>query len=64
MLCTDQIALRFSRPALDYLRNIPHRVITIDGEKLIDLMVEYGIGVRVKQSFLLHRIDENFFIDE
>ena len=55
---------QFSRPAKEYLRNIQHRIITIDGERLLDLMLEYGIGVRVKQKFYLHRIDEDFFIDE
>ena len=55
---------KFSSQALDYLRTVPQRVITIDGERLVNLMVEHGVGVRTKQVFELHRVDEDFFIEE
>ena len=55
---------RFSPGALEYLKTVNARVITIDGEHLVDLMVENGVGVRTKRVLELHRIDEDFFLDE
>ena len=55
---------RFSPNALEYLKTVNARVITIDGLKLVDLMIESGVGVRVRKVFELHRIDEDFFIDD
>lgn len=55
---------RFSPGALEYLKTVNARVITIDGRKLVDLMVESGVGVRTRQVFELHRIDEDFFLEE
>ena len=53
----------FSRGALEYLRTIPQRVITIDGNTLVELMLENGVGVKIKKSYQVHRIDEDFFLD-
>ena len=55
---------RFSPSAIDYLKTVQQRVITVDGDRLVDLMVQHGVGVRTKQALELHRIDEDFFIDE
>jgi restriction system protein len=55
---------RFSPNALEYLKTVNARVITIDGHRLVDLMIEGGVGVRVRKMFELHRIDEDFFLDE
>ena len=55
---------RFSPGALEYLKTVSARVITIDGSKLVDLMMESGVGVRVRKVFELHRIDEDFFLED
>jgi len=55
---------RFSAGALDYLRTVNARVITIDGPRLVDLMIESGVGVRTRKIFELHRVDEDFFLEE
>lgn len=55
---------RFSQGALDYLRTVQQRVITIDGQRLVKLMVEHGVGVKTKQVLRLHRLDEDFFIED
>ena len=36
-------------------------IILIDGDKLIDLMYEYEIGVRIKNLYKVKKIDEDFF---
>ena len=40
------------------------KVALIDGDKLLDLMIERGIGVRVKKSLALRELDRNYFDDE
>lgn len=55
---------RFSPGALEYLKTVNARVITIDGMKLVDLMIESGVGVRTRKVFQLHRVDEDFFLED
>lgn len=54
----------FSTPAAEYVRHLPQRVILIDGERLTELMIEHGVGVRVSRTIAMKRLDEDFFIDE
>lgn len=54
----------FSTPATDYVRHLPQRVILIDGERLAELLVEYGVGVRISRSVVVKRVDEDFFAEE
>jgi len=34
------------------------------GGRLVDLMIEGGVGVRVRKVLELHRIDEDFFLED
>lgn len=54
----------FSAPAIDYARALQQRVILIDGARLTELMVEFGVGVRVSRVVDVKRLDEDFFADE
>jgi len=36
-------------------------IVLIDGIKLTDLMLQYNVGVRVKETYTLYDIDEEFF---
>jgi restriction system protein len=51
----------FAASAVDYVRRIDKRVILIDGERLTRLMVDYGVGVRVRSTHVVKEIDENAF---
>lgn len=53
----------FSKQALDYVENLQQRVILIDGDRLAELMIEFGIGVRVSRIVQVKRLDEDFFAD-
>jgi len=37
------------------------KVVLIDGEMLIDLMLKHGIGCRVKQKYEVFEMDQNYF---
>lgn len=54
----------FSKQALDYAKALQQRVILIDGERLSELMVEFGVGVRASRTIVVKRLDEDFFSDE
>lgn len=51
----------FSRQAQEYATNLPTRVVLIDGERLVALMLRYRVGVQVKQTYEIVEIDEDFF---
>jgi len=40
------------------------KVVLVDGQRLIDLMLEHEIGVRVKQTHRVLEVDQNFFAEE
>lgn len=54
----------FSSPAVDFARGLQQRVILIDGARLTELMVEFGVGVRTSRVVEVKRLDEDFFSEE
>lgn len=52
---------RFSTSARDYAASLPTRVVLIDGNRLTNLMIRYGVGVQVQQTIHIVEIDEDFF---
>lgn len=52
----------FSSGAIEYAdRNTTMRLILIDGARLTDLMIRYGVGVQTKDTVHIVEIDEDFF---
>jgi restriction system protein len=51
----------FTKAALDYARTVPIRIVLIDGQRLGELMVSYGCGVRDAETIVIKEIDEDFF---
>lgn len=54
----------FSPQATEFAARIPQRVILIDGKRLTELMIEYGVGVRSSRLLEFKRIDEDFFAED
>lgn len=52
---------RFSANAGEYAERVGVRVILIDGPRLAELMLRYGIGVEPDIVATLYRVDEDFF---
>lgn len=52
---------RFTSSAIDYARAVPTRIVLIDGQRLGELMVEYGCGVRDDETIVIKELDEDFF---
>lgn len=54
----------FSQDARDYVSHIDPRVVLIDGTQLSEYMIELNLGVSVKATYEVKRIDTDFFTEE
>jgi restriction system protein len=54
---------RFTADAATYAERVPARVVLIDGRMLAELMVKHNIGVQDQETYVIKRIDEDFFED-
>ena len=60
MISTSQ----FSREAQEFVASIEKRIVLVDGEKLAEYMMDYGIGVADVASYTVKRIDSDYFSEE
>lgn len=51
----------FSAHAVSYSKGLPQKVILIDGDRLVDFMIQFGVGVTEVASYIVHRVDGDFF---
>lgn len=55
---------RFSREARDYASQIENTVILLDGGDIADLMIEHGIGTSTVGTYVVKRLDRDYFLEE
>ena len=54
----------FAQPAQDYVRTLTdRRIVLVDGQRMSELMLKHGIGVSTKQTVVIQRMDEDFFLE-
>ena len=54
----------FAQPAQEYVRTLTdRRIVLVDGVRMSELMLKHGIGVSAKQTFVIQRMDEDFFLE-
>lgn len=51
----------FPKSAYDYVKNIEHKIILIDGKKLTELMIENNLGLSVQMKYEIQKIDTDYF---
>jgi len=51
----------FSKEASEYASNIDIKVVLIDGNRLTDLMIDYGVGVSTRTQYELKELDSDYF---
>jgi restriction system protein len=51
----------FTAAAIDTADRLGTRIVLVDGQQLINLMVRYDVGCRVEETLAIKRIDEEFF---
>ncbi len=55
---------QFSLDAKEYVNRIEKKIILLDGEKLADLCLEFGIGVEPVTTYKIQRVDSDYFEEE
>ncbi|MDA3047953.1 restriction endonuclease [Campylobacter sp. JMF_08 NE1] len=56
---------KFSNEAVEFASNLQgYSVVLIDGDRLLDLMLKYKLGVQVKEIKEIFAVDNDFFDDE
>ena len=53
----------FSSEAISYVQTIEFKVVLIDGKRLANLMIDYGVGISEVMSYSLKKIDSDYFSD-
>jgi len=51
----------FDDSAIKKAREAHHSIILVDGAKLVDLMLQYNVGVQVKTFYEVKEVDNDFF---
>lgn len=51
----------FDIGAIEKAKSAHHKIILINGSKLVDLMFEYNVGLQIKNNYELKQLDEDFF---
>lgn len=54
----------FDKGAEQKAKNAHHKIILIDGLKLVDLMHEYNVGIQIKSVYEVKQLDEDFFEEQ
>jgi restriction system protein len=52
---------KFTAGASVYANSVSSRVILIDGQRLVALMIKYRVGVQIRQTYTAVEIDDDFF---
>ncbi|MFY9553366.1 MAG: restriction endonuclease [Blastocatellia bacterium] len=54
----------FTKEAREFVASIDSKIILIDGEALTTFMIDYGVGVTDVASYLVKRVDSDYFGQE
>ena len=54
----------FSSEAEDYINRIERKIVLLDGPRLAELMIEHDLGVTVQRSYVVKKIDFDYFESE
>ncbi len=54
----------FDVGAIEKAKNAHHKIILLDGNKLVDLMHEFNVGIQIKATYEVKQLDEDFFEEQ
>lgn len=54
----------FTRDATAFIDKVTQRIVLIDGDRLAELALRHGVGVRAQRTIVLQRVDEDYFASE
>ncbi|MPZ59302.1 MAG: restriction endonuclease [Rhizobiales bacterium] len=53
----------FPDSAIQFVDRVSKRVILIDGVELARLMIKHNVGVRIKDTYEIKKVDEDYFVE-
>jgi restriction system protein len=54
----------FSKDAQEFVNRIERKIVLIDGIQLAELMIDHGIAVETAQTYVIKKMDLDYFTDE
>lgn len=54
----------FTQEAREYAERIESKIVLMDGQTLAQLMIDHNVGVAVAATYVLKRVDSDYFADE
>ncbi|MGV8878352.1 MAG: restriction endonuclease [Sphingobacteriaceae bacterium] len=54
----------FDIKALEKARSAHHKIICVDGKKLVGLMHKFNVGIQIKTTYEIKQVDEDFFDEQ
>lgn len=54
----------FTSQSIDYIKQVDPSIVLIDGEMLVELMIDYNLGVSVESTIEIKKIDSDYFIED
>jgi restriction system protein len=54
----------FTADAHEYVSHIEKKIVLIDGDTLTDLMLDNGVGVTTARTYMLQKLDLDYFEEE
>jgi len=51
----------FSKETREYVTRIEKKIVLINGEMLVELMLDNNVGVNERERFVIKRIDTDYF---
>lgn len=54
----------FTKDAEQYVSTIDPKVVLIDGNRLVELMIDHNLGVSIVDAYEIKKIDSDFFFEE
>lgn len=53
----------FAPGAREFINQVSHKIVLINGQRLAELMIDYGVGVSTRETYVLKRADEDYFAE-
>lgn len=53
----------FTEPAKSYVKTVGQKIVLINSQRLAELMIDYGVGVSTRETYVLKRADEDYFAE-
>ncbi len=54
---------QFTQTAKEYVSHIEKKIVLIDGHQLTQYMMDYGIAVTSIETYVVNKIDDDYFED-